>query len=233
LSASKLQHLDDGSLVISLATQQSEVSSSCSQDVALSSVKSEGAKSCGPASLSSTSFGVRIAPIRLTSSESNGGRCQIVPTDAPAVGSSEGERGSSSRSSLAGSAKVLDTVDTTGDGVVDSVLLDTNGDGLTDAVRRIEYRAAPKLRVAMARRSKDERAQWVRRAMSKGDAAIDTTGDGCIDSVALDTNGDGFVDSLRPLASSSEELLKDQRQSVSQPMNHGFSDTNISYSGSL
>jgi hypothetical protein len=85
------------------------------------------------------------------------------------------------------------------------VVLDTTGDGRTDAIRRIEWRAAPKVRMAVRRGSKEQQQQWLRRALSQGDAAVDTTGDGRIDSLALDTSGDGYIDTLRPLPGSRED----------------------------
>ena len=95
---------------------------------------------------------------------------------------------------------VLDTVDTTGDGLVDSVLLDTTGDGHVNAVRKIEFRyARPQDRVDARRGSKEEQAQRLRRQLSQGEAAVDVTGDGIVDAVVLDVNGDGMADTLRPL----------------------------------
>lgn len=53
--------------------------------------------------------------------------------------------------------------------------------------------------MAAKRGSIDERRQWLAEAIKRGDAGIDTTGDGMIDAVALDTVGDGQVDTVRPL----------------------------------
>ena len=94
---------------------------------------------------------------------------------------------------------VLDTVDTTGDGVPDSVVLDTSGDGLFDALRPIVWQASPRITMQVRRGSKDSQREWAHVAMAEGRAGVDTTGDGQVDSVALDTNADGYIDTLRPL----------------------------------
>jgi hypothetical protein len=60
-------------------------------------------------------------------------------------------------------------VDTTGDGVFDSVALDTTGDGTMDTVLLGDTAVG---------------------------VAVDTTGDGVFDSVALDTTGDGIMDTV-------------------------------------
>ena len=97
-------------------------------------------------------------------------------------------------------SSVLDTVDTTGDGLVDSVVLDTTGDGLADATRRIEFRYPhPRERILARRASKGAQQAIVQKQLSSGHAGVDVTGDGHIDAVALDTVGDGHVDTLRPL----------------------------------
>jgi len=101
-------------------------------------------------------------------------------------------------------ATVLDTVDTTGDGLPDSVVLDTTGDGLQNLTRPIEFRAAPQERVAVRRQSKDMQAKWLQEKMQRGEAGVDLTGNGFVDTVALDISGDGHIDYLRPIAYSSE-----------------------------
>ena len=92
---------------------------------------------------------------------------------------------------------VLDTVDTTGDGVPDSVVLDVSGDALPDAVRKIEWRMGPKERVAMLKSDREARKVASHQLLRSGSAAIDTTGDGQADTIAVDTTGDGHVDTLR------------------------------------
>ena len=62
-------------------------------------------------------------------------------------------------------------LDTTGDGVADSLGFDTTGDGLIDTVQ-----PAPKQSVA-----------------------LDTTGDGVADSLGYDTTGDGLIDTVQRL----------------------------------
>ena len=100
---------------------------------------------------------------------------------------------------LSAAPKVLDTVDTTGDGLLDSVVLDVTGDGLADATRKIEWRVSPKRRVQMINSVAD--TQHTQELLARGDAAIDTTGDGQVDSLVFDTAGDGFADTLQPLQS--------------------------------
>ena len=93
----------------------------------------------------------------------------------------------------------MQTVDTTGDGLIDSVALDTTGDGEVDAVKKLQFRLKPMERVHSARGNIEDRRQALAGAMQRGDAGIDTTGDGLIDAVALDTSGDGMIDTVRPL----------------------------------
>ena len=59
-------------------------------------------------------------------------------------------------------------IDTTGDGVADSLGIDTTGDGKIDSVQ----------------------------APPKQSALIDTTGDGVADSLGYDTTGDGKIDTV-------------------------------------
>ncbi len=71
-------------------------------------------------------------------------------------------------------------VDTTGDGIADSVAIDTVGDGRVDTILwRPESEPLPV----------ESRA----RALS---LPVDTTGDGLADSIAIDTTGDGHVDTI-------------------------------------
>ena len=56
-------------------------------------------------------------------------------------------------------ATVVDTVDTSGDGLLDSLILDTSGDGRGDTVRKLEWRFShPRERAAARRSSKEEQA---------------------------------------------------------------------------
>ena len=88
-----------------------------------------------------------------------------------------------------------------------SVALDTTGDGRADTVQKLQFRSSSGASMAsqVAQRddslvkSLDEQRRWVAEAMSKGDAGLDTTGDGLIDSLALDTSGDGKIDTVRRL----------------------------------
>ena len=72
---------------------------------------------------------------------------------------------------------VLDTLDTSGDGVLDSVGIDTVGDGRIDKLLPLEIRASPRARVNMRRRTLEEQKLWLKNAISQGDAAVDTTGE--------------------------------------------------------
>ena len=64
----------------------------------------------------------------------------------------------------------------------------------------IQFRAGgPKEQILARRGSKDEKQAFINKALANGDAGIDTSGDGLIDTVVLDTVGDGQADTLRPL----------------------------------
>jgi hypothetical protein len=75
-------------------------------------------------------------------------------------------------------------IDTTGDGIADSVAVDTTGDGIVDTVvKRSDATGVP-----------PEGAQ-IRKSVP-----IDTTGDGIADSTVVDTTGDGMVDTVVKLS---------------------------------
>jgi hypothetical protein len=79
---------------------------------------------------------------------------------------------------------VMSSLDTTGDGRVDTIAYDTNGDGLVDRIERDT--------------NGDGRANVFEiDANHKGQVSeirYDTNHDGQVDTIAIDTNGDGFMD---------------------------------------
>ena len=118
---------------------------------------------------------------------------------------------SSRRLSDASSCTPIATIDTTGDGLVDSVTFDTTGDGLADARRPLHFSAesgegqsGPVLPVEL-------RGERRKSAMLLGEVHIDTTGDGSENLVmslrdlgirakeqqGVDTVGDGEADATR------------------------------------
>lgn len=109
---------------------------------------------------------------RLSMGSEAGAAVIPIHSRAPAV-SLPPDKGASSQQTV---PVVLDTLDTTGDGLVDAVALDLNGDGNIDAVRSLEIRPSPRQRVDAKRLGFGEQQQWLSKAMSSGDAGVDTSG---------------------------------------------------------
>jgi hypothetical protein len=190
-SASALDWEEDSNPVRTMHDQRSRPAIALAGSSSSDELREESALSA------ESSIGARVASSSITHSSAG---VSSHPRPPSLVPSSPG------RSTF----RVVDTVDTTGDGLLDSVVLDVQETADADTlgralshrrVAKMEFRAAPAERVASRRGSQLEQNAWRRGKMAKGDVAIDISGNGSADAVVFDTVGDGQIDTLVPMIS--------------------------------
>jgi hypothetical protein len=152
---------------------------------------------------------MRCAPLLSAAGHSGGARPSLKQVSKPPVARSPPplptmQNGAQQRRLSGGvltssATRVVDAVDTSGDGLVDTVVLDSTGHGLQRLAVPISWRGAPLAPPHDRQATADELAAECANAIARGEAGIDLSGDGTVDAVALDTSGDGRPDTLVPV----------------------------------
>ena len=148
---------------------------------------------------------MRCAPLLPATSHAGGARPSLKPdSELPVARRPPPLQNGAQQRWLSGSvltsrARVLDAVDTSGDGLVDTVVLDSTRHGLQRLAVPITWRGAPSAPPQDQQATAEELLAERANAIARGEAGIDLSGDDTVDAVTLDASGDGRPDTLVPV----------------------------------